>query len=117
MKVLVMEGQATLRRSLSYLLKRRGVTVDESELDESSLDALDDSRLGSGYDAILFNGSPLGARRPSSELSSRTPRGTRLICFSDDDHRGAVHPSEVDAHLPFPFSSSELLGVLLGTSK
>jgi hypothetical protein len=115
MKVLVMEKQATLRRSLSYLLERRGVKVDESSLDESSLDDLDERRFEQGYDAILFNGSPLGSRRPSSELSTRTPRGTRLICFSNDGHRDAVHPSEVDAHLPFPFSSSELLGVLLGS--
>ena len=112
MKVLVMEQRATLRRSLAYLLERQGVQVEET-----SLEGLEDTDLENGYDAVLFNGSPLGARRPSSELSSRAPSGTRLICFSTADDRRAVHPSEVDAHLPFPFSSSELLGVLLGQKR
>lgn len=111
MKVLVMEKEAVLRRSLAYLLKRGGVAVDEADLDEASLLKLEKSQ---GYDAVVFNASPIGRRRPSGELAVRAPRGTRLVCFSDKDNRNAVEPSEVDAHLPFPFSSSELLGVLLG---
>jgi DNA-binding response OmpR family regulator len=112
MKVLVMEPQATLRRSLAYLLERQGV-----EVEESTLEALEDTDWRDGYDAVLFNGSPLGRRRPSSELSARVPRGTKLICFSAETDRAAVRASEVDAHLPFPFSSSELLGVLLGHTR
>lgn len=111
MKVLVMEREATLRRSLAYLLERRGVHVDEGDLDEETLHRLEGDER---YDAVLFNASPLGERRPSGELATRAPRGTKLVCFSDEEGRGSVDPSEVDAHLPFPFSSSELLGVLLG---
>ncbi len=105
-----MEKEAVLRQSLAYLLKRGGVVVEEADLDEASLMKLEKSK---GYDAVVFNGSPIGPRRPSGELAVRAPRGTRLVCFSDKESRHAVDPSEVDAHLPFPFSSSELLGVLL----
>ena len=111
MKVLVMEKETVLRHSLTYLLERRGLEVEETDLDEASMLKIEQSN---GYDAIVFNGSPIEGRRPSSELAVRAPRGTRLVCFSDEEDRSSVNPMEVDAHLPFPFSSSELLGALLG---
>lgn len=109
MKVLIMETEPSLRQMLAYLLERRGVNVEQCAPEEY------EAHVGRrDFDAIVFNARRCGALRPAGALAARVHKGTRLVCFSRDDDLDAVRPAEVDAHLPFPFSSSELLGALLG---
>jgi DNA-binding response OmpR family regulator len=113
MKVLIMENEPSLRQMLAYVLERRGVEVEQCTPED-----LEERVENRAYDAIVFNARRRGAVRPAAELASRVAKGTRLVCFSAAGRDGdAVRPAEVDAHLPFPFSSSELLGALLGITR
>ena len=108
MKVLVMDAEPSLREMLAYVLTRQGVDVDMCTPEE--LDARVDT---DHYDAIVFNAHSEGQTQPPCDLSYRVGAETRLICFGRNE-RDPAREEEVDAYLPFPFSSSELLGALLG---
>lgn len=109
MRVLLMEPELSLRQMLAFVMERQGLEVDHLPPDD-----LSDEHLEEGYDAIVFNADRRCLGGAAGEITMKAPRGTRLVCFSRSADEMDIRPSEVDAHLPFPFSSSELLGALLG---